>query len=162
MDPAFVQKLDDFIAASTARLDNSDLSAPPASDSGDMSVITKFQEVAAEFTLNASQNLANKIISHEEQCQTFDSTTNYSLLNESKSSDGSNEDDDDEKERQINVEASEETVAAAFGATEQNLNEEKLAKFLEPKLESNFKKMSSKITLKGLKLDSALNNPEDV
>lgn len=155
-----MQELDQFIAASQARLHNFNTSTRPAFHSADLSVISKFQEVKDEFNRSASQNLARKIVRHQELYQTFDATTNYSLLNESKSSDQS-EDSSDEKERQINVDASGETVVAAFGATEQKLDKQKLAKFLEPKLESNIRKMSSKITLKGLKLESVLNNPED-
>ena len=150
MDPKLVEELDQFIASSQPLHPVNHINNP------DLEVVSKLQQVLTEFSGSCSSNFIRKVIRHQELCQTFDST-NLSLLNDSMSPERS-EYLNGEKERQVMVDASNETVAQAFGATEKTLDKQKLAKFLEPKLQAYCRKIKQKVNLKGLELDSVLNN----
>jgi len=151
MDPTLKEELNHFFENYTKDLNDTTNANP--SPVGNASILKRLQ-VCNDFNASASNNLVEKLLQYREINQTFDFTAdNYSFLNESRIS----------ADKVLEVDSSSAETAKAFRASDIALHDkQKTAKFLDPKLHLYIKKLNSKITLKGSRLNALIDKDDPV
>ena len=105
-----------------------------------------FEQVFREFNHEASASLIEKLLQQRDINQTFDITAdNFSFLNESKLT----------WDKQLEIEALH-GKSHIISSKLPPLDKQKIAKFLDPKLHSYFKKFVVKINMKGTRLNTQM------
>lgn len=144
MDPQLKADLDRWLSVEAT----SPMTAASSPHSRDPTV-SKFIQTCAQFNPLASSNLLENLLQHRENNQTFDLTENYSFLNETKVG----------SDKHLEICAPGGKANRAFRPSELvPLDSQKTGKFLDAQLHSYYKKLNSKITLKGNRLSLVMAN----